>query len=99
MDGKAELVRHVFVEGYVQGVGYRAFVRRWALRLDISGWVRNRAGGEVEALPRGAAADLDALLIEMRRGPSGSEIFRLRIVESDNSEAEPTGEFFIRPTL
>src|SRR5271165_3765794 len=49
MGEKVVQVRHVFVEGYVQGVGYRAFVCRWAQRLGVSGWVRNRTNGEVEA--------------------------------------------------
>ncbi len=47
------IVRRVVVEGYVQGVGYREFTRRMALRLGVSGWVRNRSDGAVEALVRG----------------------------------------------
>jgi acylphosphatase len=99
MEEKAVQVRHVFVEGYVQGVGYRAFVCRWATRLEVSGWVRNRTDGEVEARVQGAAGDLDALLAEMRRGPRGSEVARLRIVEGDGSDAEQTGAFVVRPTI
>jgi len=99
MDEKAMQVRHVFVEGYVQGVGYRAFVCRWATRLAVSGWVRNRTNGEVEAWVRGAAGDLDALLAEMRRGPRGSEVARLRIVEGDGNDGEPTGAFVVRQTI
>ena len=48
------LVRRVVVEGFVQGVGYRVFARRAALRLRISGWVRNRPDGTVEAFVKGA---------------------------------------------
>jgi acylphosphatase len=99
MDQNAVQVRHVFVEGYVQGVGYRAFVCRWAARLDVSGWVRNRANGEVEAWVQGAAGDLDALLAEMRRGPRGSEVARLRIVEGDGNDAGPVAAFVVRPTI
>jgi acylphosphatase len=71
------------VTGRVQGVGYREFVRRCALRLDVSGWVRNRTDGSVEALLQGAAANLDALLAEMRRGPPGSSVTRLCVVECE----------------
>ncbi len=99
MDEKVVQVRHVFVEGYVQGVGYRAFVCRWAQRLGVSGWVRNRTNGEVEAWVRGTADALDALMAEMRLGPSGSEIARLRIVEGDGSGEKPTGAFVIRKTI
>ncbi len=99
MDEKVVQVRHVFVEGYVQGVGYRAFVCRWAQRLGVSGWVRNRTNGEVEAWVRGTADALDALMAEMRLGPSGSEIARLRIVEGDGNGEKPTGAFVIRKTI
>ena len=47
------IVRRVLVDGHVQGVGYREFTRRAALKLGVSGWVRNRYDGAVEALIRG----------------------------------------------
>ena len=50
MNQEPALVRHVLVEGRVQGVGYREFTRRRALRLGISGWVRNRSDSAVEAV-------------------------------------------------
>jgi acylphosphatase len=46
------IARLVVAEGAVQGVGYREFTRRAALRLGVSGWVRNRSDGAVEALLR-----------------------------------------------
>jgi acylphosphatase len=98
MDGKAVRIRHVFVEGAVQGVGYREFVRRCALRLDVEGWVRNRTDGAVEAHLQGAAANVDALLAEMRRGPPASEVARLRVVECEENGAEKSGGFVVRPT-
>ena len=63
------IVRRVVVEGYVQGVGYREFTRRMALRLGVSGWVRNRSDGAVEALVRGSPVAVEALVVEMRSGP------------------------------
>ncbi len=93
------LVRHVVIEGFVQGVGYRDFVRRSALKLGISGWARNRADGSVEALIEGAPADVDAMLAEMRRGPSGAMVTRLKFAEpAPEAEAE-AGTFAIRPTV
>ena len=59
MDERSPLRRQIFIEGYVQGVGYRSFVRSWAIRLKVSGWVRNRTDGAVEALVQGAEADLE----------------------------------------
>jgi len=93
------LVRRVIVEGFVQGVGYRDFVRRAALRIGVSGWVRNRADGSVEALVVGAPAHIEALLAEMRRGPRGAMVTRLRLAEpGSDAEAKP-GTFAIRSTI
>ncbi|MBV8106458.1 MAG: acylphosphatase [Hyphomicrobiales bacterium] len=91
------LVRHVVVEGFVQGVGYRDFTRRAALRLGVSGWVRNRSDGTVEALIAGAPADVEAMLAEMRRGPRGAAVSRLRLRDPD--EAGETGAFVVRSTV
>ena len=78
----AETLR-VIVEGRVQGVGYREFVRRAAARLHVTGWVRNRADGSVEAVIRGGAEQLEALLREMRAGPPLSVVLDLRTQEAE----------------
>ena len=98
MNEEPALVRHVFVEGRVQGVGYREFTRRRALRLGISGWVRNRSDGAVEAVVRGPAADVEALLVEMRKGPRGAGVTSLRTVEHKEGDEE-TGVFVVRATV
>ncbi|MFY9969738.1 MAG: acylphosphatase [Roseiarcus sp.] len=59
------LVRRVVVEGLVQGVGYREFTRSAALKFRISGWVRNRADGTVEAVVKGAPSNVESMLAEM----------------------------------
>jgi len=92
------LLRRVLVEGFVQGVGYRDFARRAALRFRISGWVRNHYDGTVEALIQGAPADVEAMLAEMRRGPRGAMVTSLRVDEGEKAEAG-TGTFLIRSTV
>ena len=92
------LVRRVLVEGFVQGVGYRDFARRAALRLGVSGWVRNRADGTVEALIEGQPAAVEAMLAEMRRGPRGAEVTSLRLVDPGPAIDLQSGSFLIRPT-
>jgi len=99
MNQEPALVRHVLVEGRVQGVGYREFTRRRALRLGISGWVRNRSDGAVEAVVRGAAADVETLLVEMRKGPRGAGVTSLHTVEHKEGQAEETGVFVVRATV
>ena len=44
---------HIIVEGRVQGVYFRAYTRDAAVNLGLSGWVRNRTDGSVEALIEG----------------------------------------------
>jgi len=87
MDDRA-VTRHVLAEGLVQGVGYREFTRRSALRLNISGWVRNRSDGTVEALLRGAARDIEAILTAMREGPRGARVANLRLLEPPAGDLE-----------
>lgn len=57
---------HLTVTGRVQGVGYRWFVRQLAEQLGVSGWVRNREDGSVEAEAEGSAKALDELLARMK---------------------------------
>ena len=92
------IVRRVVVEGYVQGVGYREFTRRTALRLRLSGWVRNRSDGAVEALVRGAPAAVEALLVEMRSGPRSAVVNSVGVTEHDEIDEEHSDVFVIRPT-
>ena len=96
---KEMLVRHVVVEGFVQGVGYREFTRRAALRLGVSGWVRNRSDGAVEALIAGDPANVEAMLAELRRGPRGAAVASLRLLDPGEVGETKTGAFVIRSTL
>jgi acylphosphatase len=84
------------ITGRVQGVGYRYALEREALRLGITGWVRNRADSSVEALIQGPAAALDALTAWARRGPPAA---RVDDVSSAAAADEPHQRFEIRPTV
>lgn len=61
--------RRLRIQGRVQGVGYRDWLVREAERLGLSGWVRNRADGSVEAVIAGDEPAVQALLTACRRGP------------------------------
>jgi len=61
--------RHLLIAGRVQGVGYRDWMAREAGRLGLSGWVRNRVDGKVEAVIAGPEPAVEALLTLVRRGP------------------------------
>ncbi|MEW5828441.1 MAG: acylphosphatase [Chloroflexota bacterium] len=70
-----ETVRvHVWVEGRVQGVGFRAFVQREALRIGVLGWVRNVGYDTVEAVAEGEKDKASRFIQVMVRGPLGSRV-------------------------
>ena len=73
------------IYGFVQGVGFRFSVARAARSRDVSGWVRNRTDGAVEAVFEGAPEDVEALVEFCRRGPRGAEVERVE-VEEDSAE-------------
>ena len=53
----------------MQGVGFRDWTARRAKRLGVSGWVRNRSDGTVEALLSGSPDSVEAVLELCRKGP------------------------------
>jgi acylphosphatase len=98
MTDTGAIVRRVLVDGSVQGVGYREFTRRAALRLGVSGWIRNRSDGAVEALIRGRPAAVEALVAEMRNGPQFATVNSVSVTEFDETPGDDSGAFVIRAT-
>lgn len=90
------VTRKIRVRGRVQGVGFRAALRREARRLGVDGWVRNRADGSVEALLQGPEDVVDRLTAWARRGPPGAAVSELIATEADAHG--PGGGFELRPT-
>ncbi len=59
----------VLVRGRVQGVGFRYAARAHAASLGLTGWVRNRSDGSVEALFEGPREALEAMRDWCEQGP------------------------------
>ncbi|MBR3312337.1 MAG: acylphosphatase [Solobacterium sp.] len=59
---------HVFVEGRVQGVGFRSFCMLNAQRLNLTGNVKNLTNGIVEMFVQGEEADIDRFLAVVEKG-------------------------------
>jgi acylphosphatase len=78
---------HLIIRGRVQGVFYRDSMRREAQRLLVSGWVRNRDDGTVEAIAHGSAESVDALVQWAHRGPEHARVERVDISEAQGSHA------------
>jgi acylphosphatase len=65
---------HVVVSGDVQGVFFRQETKRQAEAHGVSGWVRNRDDGSVEAVFEGEKQDVKALVEFCKHGPSGAMV-------------------------
>jgi acylphosphatase len=88
------MVKHLSIRGKVQGVGYRYHYSREAERLGITGWVRNRRDGSVEAMLAGTPQAVDALVAWARLGPSSAVVEHVDVTEA---QGEYTG-FSVLPT-
>lgn len=89
MTNQSEIARvHVWVQGRVQAVGFRAFVQQNAYHIGVTGWVRNVGYDTVEAVAEGTKEQIERFLQMVKRGPTGSR------VDESREEWEPvTGEF------
>lgn len=86
---------HVIVRGEVQGVGYRYTMKIVAMEAGVSGWVRNRRDGTVEAEIEGTPEQVDEVLAWMAGGPPGSFVSNAEV-----TDAAPTAQrgFEVLPT-
>jgi acylphosphatase len=69
------------IAGRVQGVGFRWSALAEARRRDVSGWVRNRSDGSVEALVQGDPAAVAAYVAWLHDGPPGARVTSVEIDE------------------
>ena len=70
----------ITISGFVQGVGYRHFVRKTAQGLGLTGWVRNTPDGRVEAVLQGTKEKIQEMITHCRKGPFLAEIEDVEIV-------------------
>ncbi len=78
----AVAARRYFVEGRVQGVGFRFFVERVAAELDLAGYTRNLADGRVEVYAIGARDKLSELAGRLWKGPMLSDVRRVEEMDA-----------------
>jgi acylphosphatase len=98
----SETAVQVQINGRVQGVSYRAWLEQLALTLGLSGWVRNRHDGWVEAVLKGPEGAIEAALALMERGPPGARVedVAVRPAEAEEIALIPGGEgFAVLPEL
>ena len=84
------------IHGRVQGLGYRAWAVETATHLGLSGWVRNRSDGTVEAVFRGEESVIADMFEACKTGPKSAQVDR---IESFTYKEEISGLFAARPTV
>jgi acylphosphatase len=80
-----KITRHLVVHGRVQGVGFRESLRVEAQRLGVTGWVRNRSDGTVEAMLHGDPDDVARLSAWAQRGPPAARVTNVETVEASGA--------------
>ena len=80
-DGRRSV--RVRIEGRVQGVGFRNWTQRMAGQLGLSGWVRNRSDGTVEAVFSGSGAAVGDALVRCKMGPRSAKVTRIAVTDID----------------
>ena len=75
--------RHLVLVGRVQGVGFRYSMARKARDLGLTGWVRNRADGSVEAVVQGSPEAVARIVAWARHGPPQSAVDHVEVDPDD----------------
>ena len=87
-------IRHLRISGRVQGVGFRYRMERKARELGVTGWVRNRRDGSVEATVQGTPEAVEAIIAWARHGPPAALVTDLKVTDGTGHFTE----FSARPT-
>ena len=91
---QTKVIRRLAISGRVQGVGFRMVMAGKARGLGVTGWVRNRRDGSVEAMVQGTPDMVAAIIDWARHGPPGALV-------TDLNESDGSGDyesFETRPT-
>lgn len=81
-----EVQKHIFISGKVQGVGFRAFIRREAAVLNLKGWAKNLIDGRVEVVIQGDKNKVSQMIEKLESGPSFARVDNLKINEEELEE-------------
>ena len=80
------IARHVRVQGQVQGVFFRAWVRDHADKLGVTGWIRNCPDGRVEAHVEGDQDAVEQIIQLIHSGPPAASVEDVRLWDVEPCE-------------
>ncbi len=75
----ANVAAKIYIEGLVQGIGFRDYAYRKSHECGVVGYVRNLRDGRVEVYAEGDQTCMDRFLALLRRGPVGARVRRFHI--------------------
>jgi len=88
------VTKQLLITGRVQGVGFRFYTQRKARELGVTGWVRNRRDGAVEAMVQGSSGAVETIIAWARRGPPSAVVAEVRVTDASGDfatfEARPS---------
>jgi len=82
------MTAHVFISGFVQGVGFRQHIKRKARLLGLTGWVKNLRDGRVEVLFSGSKEKIEEAVSECYKGPMLSEVKNVTVEWDESSNGK-----------
>jgi acylphosphatase len=94
----AKKAARFFVTGMVQGVGFRFFAQGEAELLGVSGYVRNRRDGRVEAYAIGTSDQLAKFRARLEKGPRLASV-KFVAEESAEIDSQYASAFVTTPTI
>ena len=65
---------HMYISGFVQGVGFREYVKKKARKMNVTGWTRNLTDRRVEIVAQADEALLNKFIKIASRGPFLAEV-------------------------
>lgn len=82
------VTQHLSIHGHVQGVFFRESMCREAQRLGITGWVRNRQDGTVEAMVQGLQETVSLIIEWAKSGPEQAQVDEVEITDGSGEYAK-----------
>jgi acylphosphatase len=77
-----KVAKHLKIQGLVQGVFFRESFKSQAMDLSLTGWIRNRKDGTVEAFVQGESEAIAKIEIWARSGPPKAKVEKVEVSDS-----------------
>ncbi len=75
----------IIVQGTVQGVFFRAFIKENADKFNLRGYVRNLEIGDVEIVLEGDGENIEKMVELCKKGPAHAQIRDVKVEEKNYS--------------